>query len=276
MSEIRIRALWSYPVKACQGTPQTEIEVTPMGVQGDREFAVWEDGKFVDQKETPQIAAIAARFEDAHRVLCLSHPDRGECRVEVRETGKRLPARWVLDEFETIDQGDEVATWLSAVLDRDVRLVRPGDPWKINFPIPQMKRLHAQPKQRFFAASPVSLANQASLDDLNGRLDAPIPMDRFRVNVVVEGLDAYREDALVSLASDDVELLQVTPAERCVIITTDQRTGARPKSDLMKVLRDYRRKPEEERFGSGLIFGSYMTVAKSGVLRVGDRLAMQT
>jgi hypothetical protein len=135
-----------------------------------------------------------------------------------------------------------------------------------------MELLHDQPKQRFFAASPVSLANAASLDDLNARLEAPVPMDRFRVNVVIDGLAPFEEDALVSLGNDDVKLLQVTPAERCVIITTDQKTGARPKSDLMKVLAGYRRKPKEERFGSGLIFGSYMTVARGGTLRVGDRL----
>ena len=135
-----------------------------------------------------------------------------------------------------------------------------------------MQLLHDEPKQRFFAASPVSLANRASLDDLNGRLEQPVPMNRFRMNVIVDGLEPFREDELVSLGNDDVTLLQVTAAERCVIITTDQKTGERPKSDLMKVLKQYRQKPQEERFGTGLIFGSYMTVGKEGTLRVGDEL----
>jgi uncharacterized protein YcbX len=60
--------------------------------------------------------------------------------------------------------------------------------------------------------------------------------------------------------------------ERCVIITTDQKTGERPKSDLMKVLGDYRRKKKEERFGSGITFGLYMTVGREGQLRAGDEL----
>jgi hypothetical protein len=178
----------------------------------------------------------------------------------------------VLDEFDAVDQGDEVAGWLSTVLGRDVRLIAPHDPWQINFPVPQMALLHEQPKQSFTAASPVGLANQASLDDLNTLVDTPVPMDRFRMNVVVDGLDAYTEETVHSLGNDEVELLQVSPAERCLIITTDQRTGERPENNLMATLSKYRSKPKEERFGSGLKFGNYMTVGKEGTLRVGDRL----
>ena len=151
-------------------------------------------------------------------------------------------------------------------------LVSPGPVWKINFPIPQMQKLHQEPKQRFFSASPVSLANLASLEDLNGKLAQPVGMDRFRMNVVVDGLDAFEEDGTESFGNEAVELLNVTPAERCVIVTTDQKTGERPKSDLLKVLGEYRRKPKEERFGSGITFGLYMAVGREGTLRVGDRL----
>jgi uncharacterized protein YcbX len=92
------------------------------------------------------------------------------------------------------------------------------------------------------------------------------------MNVVVDGLEPFEEDDISSLANDEVELLNVTPAERCVIITTDQRTGDRPPNNLMQVLGEYRAKPKQERFGSGLKFGNYMTVGREGTLRVGDRL----
>ena len=187
----------------------------------------------------------------------------------MRTQGESRTAKWIFDEFETIDQGDEVAAWLSRVLGMDVRLVAPGDPWKINFPIPQMALLHEEEKRSFYSASPISLANRASLVDLNSQLDAPIPMDRFRMNIVVDGLRPYQEDEIRSLANDEVSLLQVTSAERCVIVTTDQKTGERMKSDVLKHMR---RKPKEESFGSGRIFGSYMQVAKGGTLRVGDSL----
>jgi uncharacterized protein YcbX len=272
VSEATVRELWTYPVKGCQGVPADSIEITKLGVVGDRGFVLWREGLLVDQIETPQVASLAVGFDCETQTLRFEHAERGSYEHVVRSQGDRREAKWVLDEFETIDQGQEVSDWLSSVLGKSVRLVSPGDPWKINFPIPQMQRIHQEPKQGFYSASPVSLANQASLDDLNGRLESPVGMDRFRMNVVVDGLGAYQEDEFDSFGNDAVELLQVTPAERCVIITTDQKTGERPKSDLLKVLGEYRRKQKEERFGSGIIFGLYMAVGREGVLRVGDKL----
>ncbi len=278
MREVVVRELWTYPVKSCQGVAAESIEITKMGIVGDRGFAIWADGKLVEQKLNPAVAAIGATWDRAENALTLTHPAQGSYRHEVRASGRSRQATWVLDEFGTVDQGDEVAAWLAQTIETadkaEVRLVIPGDPWKINFPIPQMALLHERPKQSFTAASPVGLANQSSLDDLNERVATAVPMDRFRMNVVVDGLEPYEEDDITSLASDEVELLNVTPAERCVIITTDQKTGERPKNDLMQVLGRYRAKSKEERFGSGLKFGNYMTVGREGVLRVGDRLAM--
>lgn len=274
MSEVVVRELWTYPVKGCQGVPAESLEITQMGVIGDRGFVLWREGALVDQIETPQIASLAAGFDRVAGTLRFEHADHGTYVHEVRNEGPKREAKWVLDEFQTLDQGDRVADWLSSALGKEVRLVSPHEPWKINFPIPQMQRLHQQPKQSFYSASPVSLANQASLDDLNGRLDTPVGMDRFRVNVVVDGLDPYQEDELTSFGTEAVELLQVTPAERCVIVTTDQKTGLRAKGDLLKVLGEYRRKKKEDRFGSGIIFGLYMAVGREGTLRVGDTLSV--
>ncbi len=272
MKDVTVRELWTYPVKSCQGVPAQSIDITTMGIVGDRRFAIWADGRLVEQKRTPLVASIGAEWDAATETLTLRHVDHEPFEHQARQSGPVREATWVLDEFGTIDQGDEAATWLSSILDRDVRLVAPGDPWKINFPVPQMALLHERPKQSFTAASPVGLANQASLDDLNERVQVPVPMDRFRMNLVVDGLDAYDEDNITSLANDDVELLNVTPAERCVIITTDQNTGERPDNNLMQVLGQYRAKTKEERFGSGLKFGNYMTVGRAGTLNVGDRL----
>lgn len=272
MRHATVRELWTYPVKGCQGVSADSIEITKMGVIGDRGFVLWREGKLVDQIETPQIASLAVGFDRDAGTLRFEHAEQGSYEHLVDAEGPARETQWILDQFQTIDQGDPVADWLSRVLGKEVRLVSPDEPWKINFPIPQMQLLHQEPKQSFFSASPVSLANQASLDDLNGRLETPVGMDRFRMNVVVDGLDPYQEDELVSLGNEEVELLQVTPAERCVIITTDQKTGERPKSDLLKVLGEYRRKEKEDRFGSGITFGLYMTVGREGTLRVGDTL----
>ena len=269
MSEIIIRELWTYPVKGCQGVSHDAARVTPLGIPGDRGFTIWRDGGLVDQKETPQVATIAARLDANESTLTLQHAEAGELVHEIRREGNRRPGKWVLDEFVSVDQGDVVAEWLSSILEESVRLVAADESWRINFPIPQMKLLHDQPKQSFTAASPISLANRASLDALNEKLDAPVPMERFRMNVIVDGLDAHVEDALTRIDGESVQLLHVTSAERCVIVSTDQRTGQRDRSDL---LRSLPKKAKQDRFGSGRIFGTYLRVANEGTLRVGETL----
>ncbi len=226
----------------------------------------------MEQKLTPRVATIGAEWDPTRGALILRQPDQAPHHHEVRDHGTVRNASWILDEFTTIDQGDDVATWLSSALVQDVRLVIPGDPSKINCPVPAMALLHVQPKQSFTAASPVGLASSASLDDLNGRVVVPVSMDPFRMNVIVDGLGAYEEDDITSLSNDCVELINVTPAERCVIITTDQRTGEWPTNNLMQTLRDHLSKSNAERFGSGLKFGNYMAVGRPGTLEVGDRL----
>ena len=224
------------------------------------------------RKLTPILASVSAELSGPG--LLLRHATQGIYKHSPRLEGDSIPGSWVLDEFEGIDQGDEIAEWVSNIIEKKVRLIRADKPWQINFPVPSMKRVHGKPKQKFTAATDVSLTNLASLEALNKDLEVPIGMGRFRPNVVVDGIGAYEEDNMDLVGNDDVELMQVTPAERCVIITTDQETGERPANNIFKVLGKTRRKTED-RFGSGLLFGNYMRVSRPGILYVGGRLELR-
>ncbi len=272
METLNVTELWIYPVKGMQGIPVDSIEVTELGIVGDREFALWEDGKLVDQKTYQWVAAISADYDPLSGVLHLSHEEHGEFVHIAHDTDEVREGRWGFDKFNVVDQGDDVAVWLSSVLSRDVRLVTAKEPWRVNFPIPQMKRLHGGSKVRFNAASPVSIANEASLEELNKHLDHAVDIDRFRMNVIVDGLDAFAEDGIDRLSNADIAMSSVSPAERCIIVTTDQRTGERPRNNLLRVLRDLRRKPKEDRYGSGLKFGNYLAIERPGHLSIGDTL----
>jgi hypothetical protein len=274
MSDVVVSELSIYPVKGCQGISVDEVQITKTGVAGDRLFMLSQDGADVDQIKTPQMAALAIEWSAEDRRLVFSHPESGRYEHTARDTGRAQTTTLALDTFEARDQGDEVADWLSTALGKSVRLVTSIEPWSKMLPLPQFELIHQTPTERFCAVSPVSLSNAASLGDLNARLKSPVPMDRFRMNVVVDGLAAWAEDDLVSLASDSVELLRVTVCERCLITTTDQTTGERPKSDLLPTLNKFRRR-QENRFASGLMFGAYMAVEKEGVLAVGDRLTVE-
>ena len=270
-----VTSLSIYPIKSAQAVAQDSITARTMGIDGDRQFAIWADEKLVEQKHTPKVAAISATFDEAAAALTLIAAGHEPMHHKVRAEGEALDTTWVLDEFTSVDQGDEAAGWLSEVLAAPVRLVTPGPAWDINFPIEVFAPLHGKPKRSFTAASPIGIANQASLDELNKHLDHPVPMDRMRMNVVIEGLDAYEEDQMVSLSNGSVVFGQVAAAERCVIVTTDQTTGERPNNNLMQVLSTHRKKPKAERFASGLMFGNYMTVDVEGELHVGDTLTAQ-
>jgi uncharacterized protein YcbX len=274
VSEVVVKELTVYPVKGCQGTSLSQATITKTGVVGDRLFALVADGEPLDQIKAPQLGGLGVAWDEAGGKLVFSHAKQGQFEHTRRDEGDLVPTQYILDSFEGRDQGDEVAAWLSDIAGRMVRLITASEPWKQNLPLDQFSLLHQTQRERFYAVSPVSLSNVASLDDLNRRLKSPVPMNRFRMNVVVEGLEPFQEDAIHSVATETVSLERVTAAERCIIVTTDQETGERKKSDLLQTLNKYRRRPKGERFGSGLVFGAYMAVTEEGVLRVGDPLAV--
>jgi uncharacterized protein YcbX len=274
VSEVVVKELTVFPVKACQGTSLSEVTITKRGVVGDRLYALVEGGEPLDQIKAPQLGGLGVSCDGDGERLLFSHPQHGRFEHTRREQGDLLPTKYILDSFEGCDQGDEVSAWLSNVTGRSVRLITASEPWKQNLPLEQFDLLHETLRERFYAVSPVSISNVASLADLNGRLKSPVPMNRFRMNIVLEGLEPFQEDEIHSLSTPSVSLERVTAAERCIIVTTDQETGQRKKSDLLQTLNKYRRRPKQDRFGSGLVFGAYMAVAKEGTLRVGDRLTV--
>jgi uncharacterized protein YcbX len=273
MQEVVVRELSMFPVKGCQGTRLEEAMITKAGFSHDRLFSMLEpDGVPLDQIKAPQLGGLGVEWDADQNRLTFSHPEAGRFEHVRREAPGSIPGTYILDKFEVVDQGEEVSNWLSEAVGREVRLVTADQPWKVNFPHPEFVKLHETDKSRFYPASPVSISNVASLDALNERLKAPIPMNRFRMNIVVEGLEAWDEERIETIGSSSMELEGITPAERCIIVTTDQETGERKKSDVLRELSKFHRKPKGERFGSGLSFGEYMAVAKEGVVKVGDRL----
>ncbi len=274
MSEVVVKELTVYPVKGCQGTRLEKAKITKRGLKGDRLFALVEDGQPLDQIKAPQLGGLGVSWDEEAKKLVFSHPKHGSFEHTRREIGDPVPTKYILDTFEGRDQGDEVAKWLCNFTGRSVRLITASEPWKQNLPLEQFNLLHETLRDRFYAVSPVSISNVASLADLNGRLKSPVPMNRFRMNVVVDGLDAFQEEEIESLSTESVSLERVTVAERCIIVTTDQETGERKKSDLLQTLNKFHRRPKSERFGSGLVFGAYMAVAREGELRVGEQMTL--
>jgi uncharacterized protein len=265
----RIEALNIYPVKSCRGIPLQTAEVTASGFMHDREWMiVREDYRFITQREEPRLALIEPRFVDDS--LELRAPEVGAIRIPLTAEGQAVEAVCWRDRCAAFDLGAETAQWLSDYLQRAVRLVRFDPRGKRRSDTKWTQDVEAF--SRFSDAFPWLIISQASLDDLNSRLPAPLPMNRFRPNIVLDGVPSYAEDRVDELAIGAVRLRIVKPCTRCAITTTDQYTAARETDEPLRTLRQYRFSRELK----GVLFGqNAILLAGNGErMRVGQEIEL--
>jgi uncharacterized protein len=117
----------------------------------------------------------------------------------------------------------------------------------------------------FADAFPFMLISQASLNDLNSRLTEPVPMNRFRPNLVLEGCNAYEEDTWATVTIGSIGFRVAKPCSRCTVPTVNQETGIRAPEPIL-TLSSYRI------FGGKVYFGQNLTHNTQGMLTVGDKV----
>ncbi|MGH8713729.1 MAG: MOSC domain-containing protein [Casimicrobiaceae bacterium] len=231
-----IAGLFVYPVKGCRGIALPSARVTERGFEHDREWMIVDvAGRFVTQRTEPRLASIATAITASS--LDLTAPGADPLQVPLDRAGIAGPVTVWRDTVPGIDQGRAAAAWLSARLGGEYRLVR----------FDAAARRHCN---RAFAGTsgahiafadgyPALVLSQASLDDLNARLAAPLPVDRFRPNLLLSGLDAYDEDFIDELRCGKVALKMVKPCTRCAVTMIDQQTLERGVEPL-RTLAGYR------------------------------------
>lgn len=259
MIEIVVAALTLHPVKSCRGIGVTKARAatTGLAIEGarDREWMIVDArGLFVTQREQPRMALLEPAIEGGR--LLLRVPGREPIALASDGAGREVVV-W-RSHVRGFDAGDAVADALSAFLGQDVRLVRFDDtkPRACN---PDYVG-DSGAATLFSDGYPLLVVGQASLDDLNRRLTSQgfpaVPMNRFRPNLVLDGLEAHDEDHLATIAFGDLVLRPVKPCVRCEITTTDQASGARNLEPL-RTLTTYRR---DDRL-AGVTFGMNAIVA---------------
>lgn len=266
-----------YPIKSCAGIVVEEAVVTIAGLAAegvhDREWmVVTPDGQFLTQREYPRMALVVPRVEgDA---LVVSSPGMAPLALPLAPACD-APARVVRiwdDEVKAADCGDGAAAWISRALGTRCRLVR-FRPDAVR-PTSTKWTGGAAAQTRFADGYPLLLAGTGSLADLNRRLLAAgrgeVPMDRFRPNLVVEGIEAFEEDYVESFTAGAVVIKPVKPCARCPIPAIDQASGeAGP--DPLDILQTYR---ANARMEGAVCFGmNCIVTAGAGVrLRAGQAL----
>lgn len=226
---INITSLYRYPVKGLRGIAMSEARVMARGFEYDREWMVVDaHNKFVTQRTAPVMATIGTQITHTH--LVLTHDSRPPLEISL-DGHNGAPEDVVVwrDTCAGVDQGEDAAAWLSDLLathqSGPVRLMRFARHAKRAV---EADYLNGEEAQVGFADGyPFLLANEATLDALNKTLDEPVPMNRFRANIVVEGLPALDEHRLASISAPDrdVTLALPKPCQRCKVTTVDQHTG---------------------------------------------------
>lgn len=269
-----LNCLHVYPVKSVRGFAPGEVEVEPWGLAGDRRWLVVDgDGRAVTQREAPLMALVGAAPQ-ADGGLELRAPGTEPLSVAVPEPGRTRTVRVFSAVIEAVDAGPLAAAWWTAVLGRPARMTHLDDPANRRPIPPAVNGGRTDGRVSFADGLPLLLASTASLAALNEliaqgdhRAEGPLPMNRFRPNVVVDGPAPWAEDRWRRVRLGEVVFRVVKPCPRCVVATTDQVDGTRGKEPLW-TLAKYRR------FEGGLMFGQNLVPETPGTLRVGDTFSV--
>jgi uncharacterized protein YcbX len=262
MTRLRLSEIHIYPIKSARGISLTSARVDIRGLEHDRRWMVVDErGKFLTQRSVPRMALIRVELRPAHLVVTAAGME--DLLLPLRpESGRTVRVHVWDDSLDAMDTGEEAAVWFTEMLSRQCRLVFMPD---------QAERL-ANPKYApqktlvsFADAFPFLLISRASLDDLNSRLAEPVPMNRFRPNVVLDGCDAYEEDTWASLRIGNIGFRVAKACSRCTVPTVNQDTGVRG-SEPIRTLGTYRT------MNGKIYFGQNLTHDGEGALSVGDEV----
>jgi uncharacterized protein len=259
---VAVTQLYCYPFKSARGIALETSRVEARGLAYDRRWmAVDVGGRFLSQRTHPQLASIGVRIKD--EALILSAPGMSALMLPLTLTSPYRRNVIVWDDcMSALHISAEADEWISTLLHERCGIVYfPDDSTRL---VDTRYARHGE-HTAFSDGFPVLVLSQASVDDLNSRLDAPLPMNRFRPNIVVEGCAAFDEDRWGEIAINDVRLELVKPCARCAIPTIDQETmvqGAEP----LQTLSAYRRVDHK------ILFGQNALVASHGTIAVGDRV----
>lgn len=268
---MHVSALYVYPVKGLGGMSLDHAELGIKGFKWDRRFMlVDEQGRFISQREVAKLTQLVAEITETDLVLRLRQmPDTFQLPLHSIDAGSRPMVEIWSSRVRAINPSPTLDAWMSDYLHQKVRLVYMPETTRRSVP-----PAYAGPGHTvgFADAYPYLIVNETSLQELNSRLAQPVPMDRFRPNMVISGsTSAWEEDHWRDLQIGDAAMRCVKTCARCIVITTDQLTGARAKEPLA-TLASYRKVGNRTLFGMNTILADKAQVGK--VIRVGDAVAI--
>jgi uncharacterized protein YcbX len=273
---MKITEINIYPVKSLRGIALGEARVTKRGFERDRRWMITDiDSKFLTQRELPKMASISIAIEEDG--LRFSAPGAEDLTVAARTDKGNTGQVQIWSSVCAAEFYDETVNgWFSELLGTKCRLVyMPEDTRRGINPIFNT----GEDIVSFADGYPFMALGEASLVDLNSRLEAALPMNRFRPNLVIRGSEAYAEDTWKRVRIGDTIFRATKPCARCSITTVDQAKGLFTGKEPLKTLAAYRKAGQVmpdayAAMGMGandVLFGQNLVPENTGeMVRIGD------
>ena len=264
---LQLSEIYIYPIKSLGGIAVSEALLTDRGLAYDRRWMLVDEQYFLTLRDFPQMAQMTVVLRNdslevsspnqSHNLTIPLFPNAEAPVTTVQVWGDLATGQYVSEEADA---------WFSDALGHTCTLVYmpEGSSRSATGKVSDREQLVS-----FADGYPALLIGQASLDDLNNRLDEPVPMNRFRPNLVFTGGEAYGEDLWHAFTIGEAQCWAEKPCSRCTVITIDQSTSERGKEPLA-MLAQYRKQGNKVLFGQNTMFEAGKTIS------VGDSIQVQT
>ncbi|MRI34152.1 MOSC domain-containing protein [Endozoicomonas sp. OPT23] len=260
---LTISDLIIYPIKSTKAIHLQQAEVEQRGFSHDRRWMLIDsDGQFLSQRKHPAMALINCQLTNSG--ITISAPKKAELEISTPDHNALSISGTVWgDDCQALDAGEQAAQWFSDYIGFECRL--------IYMPDSTQRQVDTRFTQQgditgFADGFPFLLTTEASLKELNSRLEQPVNMLNFRPNIVIKGAGAYDEDNWKRIRLGGVIFNIAKPCSRCVMTTVDPETGTKQGKDPLATLAKYRRTEH------GVIFGQNLIQENNGIIRLGDEV----
>ncbi|WP_187262565.1 MOSC domain-containing protein [Pontibacter beigongshangensis] len=267
MAALRISEIYIYPIKSLGGISLQQAQVEERGFRHDRRWMLIDAANnFLTQRQHAHMALLQVALQPDGLEVRHKHGLLGPLFVPFGQTeGPELQVRIWDDTCTALEVSPAISAWFAEALQMPARLVYmpPTSERKVDPTYAQQDEIVG-----FADGYPFLLIGQASLDDLNSRLQAPVPMNRFRPNLVFTGGAPFAEDSFGHFQVSQTRFRAAKPCGRCVVTTIDQGSGQKG-AEPLKTLSTYRLVNNKVMFGQNLVHDG------AGQLQVGDELVVQ-
>jgi uncharacterized protein YcbX len=260
---IPVTDLFRFPVKSLRGDMLERATIGPRGIDGDRRWMIVDaNGRFITRREMPDMALFTVQSDGDG--LLIDHPQQAAHRVARPDAGAATIDARVWNDTVRVRLTDGATDgYLSRTFGRPVRLVYQGQD-----SVRPIEPAFAAPGDHVSLSDgyPVLIVNRASLTALNAALAVPVPITRFRPNIVVDGLAAWGEDHWRRIRIGDVTFRIAKPCSRCIVTTQQPETGERLEgNEPLATLRRLGRTGK-----GGVMFGQNAVAESAGSIGIGD------